>query len=1071
MISNSQTHLAKYLYHGFIIIAMTLLCFQSMHAQVLISPTGDGGFENATSTFAANGWSTALPSLARQWQVGTIAGSVPAGTKSAYVGSASAYNGAAATEVGHFYRDVAIPSGATNVILSFYHRMTVIDNTWDYFRVFTTTPSNTPVSGTSPTTGYTMVFENTATVYSAFTQMPNIDLTSWAGLTVRIVFTNVSDGVTPVATPAVDNISLSYTPGGACSGTPNGGTTNSTANPVCSGASFTLSLTGTSTGSGLQYQWQTSPDNSTWTNVAGATLSTFATSQTAATWYRCVLTCGVNPPGNSSSLLVNMNALANCYCIPVYSTGCAADRITSFQLNTLLNNSGTTCSTSPAGYSQYGTTPVNLTTTLDQGGSYTASITAIAGNANGTGVAIWIDYNDNGTFDASERNDNGATKFASNTTGTLNVNVPISAPLGQHSMRVMAARNVLSNALLPCTPGNANGETEDYIVTIAVATACSGNPNAGTTQSSANPACSGGNFTLSLGGATSLSGLTYQWQSSPDNSTWTNIGGATNSTYAANHTAATWYQCIVTCSNGGQSATSVSLLVGVTPIENCYCVGTYDFDCDIDYISNVTFGSINRTSTCDGFLPTNRSVYNTPNPVFYRGLTYPISITTDGDEEAMRAWIDYDHSFTFIAGESVLTAAAGGPPQTTTGSVTIPLTAQLGQTVLRVRCRYAAAVGTGAACTNFASSDYGETEDYVITIADQPLCSGTPAPGNTVSSVALACPASNFTLSTSNLIQDLGITYQWQSSPNGSSWTNVPSGGTNSTYTTSQSSATYYQVIVTCTASGFSGTSAPLQVNMGDACACATYCSASQTDGSCSSLDEHIINLVFNTINNSSTCAQSLPSGYSNYTSISTTIQQGQTYPITFTNGGPFLDDVGHVFFDWNGDGDWVDAGEDIALTGSGTNNATTWTGSIVVPMNSVTGNVRMRARIYYTTFSGPCGVSDYGEAEDYCINIIPAPPCSGAPAASSTVASANPACYNTGFTLSLGTNYVASGLTFQWESAPDVSGNAGTFSTIGGATNSTYVATQTNIIWYRCIVTCTNSGQSITSSNLLCIG
>src|SRR5205823_1077480 len=145
--------------------------------------------------------------------------------------------------------------------------------------------------------------------------------------------------------------------------------------------------------------------------------------------------------------------------------------------------------------------------------------------------------------------------------------------------------------------------------------------------------------------------------------------------------------------------------------------------------------------------------------------------------------------------------------------------------------------------------------------------------------------------------------------------------------------------------------SSALQITMGDACVCGTYCTASQSTGSCATGDEFISNVLFNTINNSSTCAQSLPSGYSNYTSISTTIQQGQTYNFTFTNGGPFIGDLGHVFFDWNGDGDWIDAGEDITLTGTGSNSAETWTGSITVPMTSVTGNIRMRARVYFSTF------------------------------------------------------------------------------------------------------------------------
>lgn len=94
---------------------------------------------------------------------------------------------------------------------------------------------------------------------------------------------------------------------------------------------------------------------------------------------------------------------------------------------------------------------------------------------------------------------------------------------------------------------------------------CMGTPMAGATTATANPVCSGVNFTLSLSGATQALGLTYQWQSSPDGATYTNISGATSSSLTTNATAPTWYQCVVTCTNSGLSATSTPLQVNVTP--------------------------------------------------------------------------------------------------------------------------------------------------------------------------------------------------------------------------------------------------------------------------------------------------------------------------------------------------------------------------------------------------------------------------------------------------------------------------------------------------------------------------
>ncbi|MBK8196627.1 MAG: PPC domain-containing protein [Lewinellaceae bacterium] len=94
---------------------------------------------------------------------------------------------------------------------------------------------------------------------------------------------------------------------------------------------------------------------------------------------------------------------------------------------------------------------------------------------------------------------------------------------------------------------------------------CAGTPSGGATVASANPVCSGVSFSLSLSGATQGLGLAFQWQSSSDGVSYSDIGGATNSSLTTTATSTTWYQCIVTCNNSGQSATSTALMVNVTP--------------------------------------------------------------------------------------------------------------------------------------------------------------------------------------------------------------------------------------------------------------------------------------------------------------------------------------------------------------------------------------------------------------------------------------------------------------------------------------------------------------------------
>lgn len=193
-------------------ILLVLFSFQSK-AQIDLLPPGDGDFENALTTFTDNGWTTVQGGDNRIWRIGTLAGSA-SGTNAAYTGTATNYNGINLERVNHFYRDVVIPAGATNVQLSFYYRQPNIDDTYDFFFMSTTDPSNTPQQDIIPGAGYNVLFSNTATPYPAFTLMGPFDLTALAGTTVRLVFSVQSDGITPIANPAVDDIALSYIPSG-----------------------------------------------------------------------------------------------------------------------------------------------------------------------------------------------------------------------------------------------------------------------------------------------------------------------------------------------------------------------------------------------------------------------------------------------------------------------------------------------------------------------------------------------------------------------------------------------------------------------------------------------------------------------------------------------------------------------------------------------------------------------------------------------------------------------------------------------------------------------------------------
>lgn len=144
--------------------------------------------------------------------------------------------------------------------------------------------------------------------------------------------------------------------------------------------------------------------------------------------------------------------------------------------------------------------------------------------------------------------------------------------------------------------------------------------------------------------------------------------------------------------------------------------------------------------------------------------------------------------------------------------------------------------------------------------------------------------------------------------------------------------------------------------------AVSSYCTPSATTG-CGAGDEYISNVTFGTINNSTSCGATT---YSDFTAQSTTVAAGATgLALTFDNPNYFSGDQFKVWIDWNQNGLFTDAGEEY--TGTGT---TTVSFSIDVPAGAATGSTRMRVRLTFSSGMAPCGVSSFGETEDYTVNV-----------------------------------------------------------------------------------------------------
>ncbi|MCK5169660.1 MAG: hypothetical protein KAQ75_07265, partial [Bacteroidales bacterium] len=189
-----------------------------VNAQTELITASDGGFENATTTFAANGW-TVVNDATNAYYVGTAA--FNGGTYGAYIstdgGTTNDYNNGT-SQVSHFYRDIVFPAGESIITLEFDWKCDG-ESGYDNLQVFLVETTTTPVAGTK----LISVQRIGSSYYSEeITWQVDEQITidgANAGTTKRLVFSWINDGSVGQNPPvATDNISLtSMTPPDATS--------------------------------------------------------------------------------------------------------------------------------------------------------------------------------------------------------------------------------------------------------------------------------------------------------------------------------------------------------------------------------------------------------------------------------------------------------------------------------------------------------------------------------------------------------------------------------------------------------------------------------------------------------------------------------------------------------------------------------------------------------------------------------------------------------------------------------------------------------------------------------------
>jgi hypothetical protein len=149
--------------------------------------------------------------------------------------------------------------------------------------------------------------------------------------------------------------------------------------------------------------------------------------------------------------------------------------------------------------------------------------------------------------------------------GILASSIPVQAPTatGEYTNSFGSVATAVAGAT---TQSNTAVTSANYtgFLSYADSNACSGTPAPGNTIPSTNAICLGTSVTLSLQNATSGTGVTYQWKSSTDGTTYTAITGATNATLTVTPSAPLYYVCDVTCATGPATGTSTAVQITFT---------------------------------------------------------------------------------------------------------------------------------------------------------------------------------------------------------------------------------------------------------------------------------------------------------------------------------------------------------------------------------------------------------------------------------------------------------------------------------------------------------------------------
>ncbi|WP_299524207.1 GEVED domain-containing protein [uncultured Lutibacter sp.] len=716
---------------------------------------------------------------------------------------------------------------------------------------------------------------------------------------------------------------------------------------------------------------------STWTTVNSGVTSTNLTGLNTLTQYEAQVQSVCTSGSSAFSTSVNFTTLDQVltYCASK-GNSVADEYISNVQIGTINNSSN-----GSNGYTDY----TSISTNLNKGDAITITVTPTwTGTVYSEGYGVWIDYNKDGDFtDAGEQ---VWTKAASKTTpvsGTFTV--PSGAVTGTTTMRVSMKYNGIPTAC----EAFSYGEVEDYTVVLMDSAPDTQAPTAATLTSS--------NITettvdLSWSGSTDNIGVTG-YDIYKDNTLLTSITG--NSYQATGLTDATTYNFKVKAKDASGNISTDSNIVSVTTLTapdtqaptaatlthsnitetsvdlawsgSTDNIGVTGYDI---YKDNVLLTSVTGTSYQVIGL-TNGTVYNfkvnakdAAGNISTDSNTVSITTVTSPDTQAPTAPVLTSNNITETTVDLVWSSSTDNVGVT-------------GYDVYKNNVLLTSVTGTSYQATGLTS---GSSYNFNVKAKDAAGNISANSNTETITTVTPDTQAPSSPIVTTSNITQTTVNLSWNASTD-----NVGVTGydvyKNNVLLTSVTGTSYQATLLTAATSynfnvrakdAAGNISNSNTVTISTLTQSLTYCASKGN----SVADEYISKVQIGTINNSSAGGN----GYSDHTSISTNLDKGEQATITITPkwNGSLYNEGYSVWIDYNQDGDFTDAGEQVWTKSA--SQTTPVSGSFTIPTSATNGATRMRVSMKYNGIPTACEAFSYGEVEDYTVVLNTATPDTQAP-------------------------------------------------------------------------------------------